>query len=135
MAPLATQANHGSVEDYLATITSPAKRQDAEQLIHMMQEVSGEAPRVWGKNAMIGFGSYTYTQKGRKEELEWFNLGFAARKTKLSIYLTCDIAQYQPLLDKLGKCKWGKGCLYVNKLADVDLGVLRQLMEASKDGP
>ena len=97
----------------------------------MMQEITGYQPKIWGSNLMIGFGKFTYKRKNGKEEFEWFNTGFAARKAKITLYLTMDITQEQELLDQLGKCKWGKGCLYVNKLADINLEVLRKLIKKS----
>ena len=73
---------------------------------------------------MIGFGKYTYIRKQGKEEFGWFKLGLASRKTKLTLYLTCDIEEHKDLLDQLVKCKWGKGCFRINKLADVNIDVL-----------
>jgi len=96
-----------------------------------MQEATGAPPKIWGDYFIIGFGKYTYQQKGRKEELEWFHVGFAPRKTKHTIYLTCDINQHLDLIEQLGKCKWEKDA-YINKLADVDLNVLKQLIDKSK---
>ena len=102
-----------------------------------LQEVTGLEPTVWGNEKvpdfLIGFGKYTYTRKNGKEELEWFNVGFAPRANKLTIYLIFDVGKEQTLLQKLGKCKWGKGCLYINKLADIDLETLKELIAMSKN--
>lgn len=133
MAGLATQETDKSVNDFIESIENASKREDSKILLTMLQEATGEEPRVWGDNFIIGFGKYTYTRKGQKEELEWFRVGFAPRKTKLTVYLTFDVSQHEELLKKLGKCKWGKGCLYINKLADVDLDVLKELIVISKN--
>lgn len=130
--PLATQPTDIKVSDYIARIDSASKQADAQILCDLMQEVTGEPPVIWGDHFIVGFGQYTYTRKQGKEEFCWFNTGFAARKTKITVYLTCDINQHKGLLDKLGKAKWGKGCLYINKLADVDVEVLRELVTLSK---
>ncbi len=133
MAGLATQETDKDVNAFIASIDSASKRADSETLINMMQEATNAPPKIWGDNGIIGFGKYTYTQKGKKEELEWFHMGFAPRKTKLTIYLTCDINQHLDLVEQLGKCKWGKGCLYINKLADVDLDILNEMILRVKD--
>lgn len=133
MAGLATQETNLSVSAFLDEIRNDDKRNDAKAIVELMHDVTGDEPKVWGNNFIIGFGKYTYTRKGSKEELEWFKVGFAPRKDKLTLYLTCDIAQYQHLLDKLGKHKHGKGCLYIKKLADVDVKVLKELIEANKE--
>ena len=88
MAGLATKETNHDVAAYLNTIEPAAKQEDARTLVAMMKEVSGEEPKLWGEHGMIGFGKYTYTRKGSKEELEWFQMGFAARKTKVTVYLT-----------------------------------------------
>lgn len=132
MSGLVNKETHKSVEKYIEGIKSKSKKEDAKILLAVMQEITGYEPKIWGNNFIIGFGKYKYKRKNGKEELEWFNVGFAPRSTKLSIYLTFDVSQEKAILDKLGKCKWGKGCLYINKLADVDLDVLKQLIEKSK---
>ncbi len=133
MAGLVTKETNKSVAEFIENIDNKSKKEDAKTLLNMMQEITGIEPKVWGDNFLIGFGKYTYTRKGGKEEFEWFNMGFAARKTKLTVYLTMDISQEKALLKELGKCKWGKGCLYINKLKDVDLDVLKQLISKSKN--
>jgi len=133
MAGLKNQETNRSVSEFIESIEKESKRADSKVLLAMMQEITGYEPKVWGDNYFIGFGKYTYRRKGKKEEFEWFHVGFAPRKTKLTVYLTFDISQEQELLNQLGKCKWGKGCLYINKLADVNLEVLKKLIEKSKD--
>lgn len=133
MAGLATQETDRSVDAFIDGIDNKSKQEDSRTLRKLMEEVTGNPAKVWGEDFIIGFGKYSYTRKGGKEEFEWFNTGFAPRKSKMTVYLTLDLDQQTDLLDKLGKCKWGRGCLYINKLADVDLDVLRQLVERSRD--
>ena len=133
MSGLATKQTDRDVLAFIETIEPASKKEDAKTLSAMMEKVSGQKGKIWGDNFIIGFGKYSYKRKGGKEEFEWFNMGYAARKAKITVYLTLDISQEEELLTKLGKCKWGKGCLYINKLADVDLKVLEKLMQKSKD--
>ena len=133
MSPLVNVETDKSVDAFIDAIPNERKKEDSKKLLALMQEITGKEPKVWGDNFIIGFGKYTYTRKGSKEELEWFNVGFAPRKANLTIYVTFDIETEQDLLKELGKCKWGKGCLYINKLDDVDLDVLRLIIHKSKD--
>lgn len=134
MAGLVTTETDRSVDNFIAQVGNASKEADSQVILKMMEEATGIAPKVWGNDKVpdfiIGFGKYSYTRKGSKEEFEWFKLGFAARKTKLTLYLPVDLTQ-EPLIDDLGKCKIGKGCLYINKLADVNQNVLKQLIEKS----
>ncbi len=133
MAGLATQQTNKSVSAFIESIDSPTKKADSKILVELMKKITGHPPKVWGDNFLIAFGKYKYKRKGGKEEYEWFHVGFAPRKTKMTIYLTMDLTKHEALLEKLGKCKWGKGCLYINKLADVDMKVLEKLITKSKD--
>ena len=133
MAGLATQETNKSVDKFIESVGNASKQEDSKKILAIMQEVTGHKPKVWGDNFIIGFGNYKYKRKSGKEEYEWFNVGFAPRKTKLTLYLTFDLTAEKELLDKLGKCKYGKGCLHINKLADVDIEVLKQLITKSKD--
>lgn len=131
--PLATQETDKNAWNYIETIEPKSKREDAKIIASTMQEITGFEPKIWGDYFIIGFGKYKYKRKGGKEEFEWFRTGFAARKAKITLYLTYDISQHEELLSQLGKCKWGKGCLYINKLADVDLEVLKKLIQKSAE--
>lgn len=137
MASLATTETNRSVLDFIKKIDSASKQAASYEIIELITKATGLKPKVWGNKKapdfIIGFGKYTYTRKGSNEKLEWFNLGFAPRKSKLTIYLTFDLNKEKTLVHKLGKCTWGKGCLYINKLADIDLEVLKQLITKSKD--
>ena len=133
MARLATQETKKSVDKFIESVGNASKQEDSKKILGIMEEITGYKPKVWGDNFIIGFGKYKYKRKNGKEEYEWFNVGFAPRKTKLTLYLTLDLNEEKELLDKLGKCKYGKGCLHINKLADVDVNVLKQLITKSKD--
>lgn len=136
MAGLATTQTDRSVSEFIENIDNTTKQEDSKVLVSLLQEVTGKEPKVWGNEKapdfLIGFGKYTYQRKQGKEEYEWFNVGFAPRKSKITIYLTFDINKEEELLGKLGKCKWGKGCLYINKLSDIDLDILKELVHKSK---
>lgn len=133
MSGLVTKETHKSVSNLIQSIQNVSKREDSEKLLSVIKEISGYEPKIWGDNFIIGFGKYKYKRKEGKEELEWFHIGFAPRKTKLTVYLTYDINQEEDLIKKLGKCKYGKGCLHFNKLSDINLETLKQLIEKSKD--
>lgn len=128
MAELKTQENDGSVEDYLLSVEEP-RRGEARQVIDLMQRLSGQPARMWGKS-IVGFGHYDYDYASGRTGT-WMRIGMAARKKNLTLYIMPGFAAYEELLGRLGKHKTGKSCLYVNKLADVDLGVLEELVGAS----
>ncbi|WP_070138490.1 DUF1801 domain-containing protein [Crocinitomix algicola] len=136
MAGLATKETGRSVQNFIESLGNNSKQADSNVILKLMGEVTGYEPKVWGNEKvpdfLIGFGKYKYRRKGSKEEFEWFNVGFAPRKSKITVYLTIDINEEIELLGKLGKCKWGKGCLYINKLSDINLDILKQLIEKSK---
>ena len=129
MAELKTQKNDASVEDYLNAVEHPGKRADSYAILELMREVTGEEPAMWG-TSIVGFGSYT-TKYASGRTGEWPLTGFAPRKQNLTLYIMTGFDQYEALLEKLGKHKTGKSCLYVNKLADVDLDTLRELVRQS----
>jgi hypothetical protein len=132
MSPLATVVTKRSVSDYIKSLEDESKRVDSRTLVKMMQNITGKRPKIWGDNNLIGFGKYTYMRKGKKEEFEWFHVGFAVRKANITLYLTCYLEKEVALLKNLGKYKAGKGCLYIKRLSDVDLKVLRKLIERNK---
>lgn len=133
MTSLATVETNKSVKDFVDSIENDQKKEDTKELIKLIQKITGKKPKIWGDNFIIGFGKYTYQRKGSKQEYEWFNVGFAPRISNITIYVTYDVSQEEALLAKLGKCRWGKGCLYINRLDDVDVDVLGELIAKSKD--
>jgi len=137
MPGLVTKETDRSVTNYLDQIGNESKKEDSRVLLSIMEEMTQKPPKIWGNEMvpdfLIGFGKYKYKRKSGKEEFEWFNMGFAPRKNKITIYMNFDISLEEQLLKDLGKCKWGKGCLYINKLKDVDLEILKQLILKGKD--
>jgi hypothetical protein len=129
MAELKTKPTDTSVETLLGAIPDDARRQDCRTVLGLMREVTQCEPRVWG-STMIGFGTYHYRYASGREG-DWFLTGFAPRKQDLTLYIMAGFDRYDALLSKLGKYRTGKSCLYVKRLADVDLAVLRELVAAS----
>ena len=119
-----TKVTDQDVDDFLATV-GDKRRNEAYVLIDMMQRVSGEKPKMWGPS-MIGFGKYHYISKS-KCEADWFKVGFSPRKAKISLYVSCDADEFADELAELGKHTRGKGCIYANKLEDIDMSVLKKI--------
>ena len=128
---LKTTRNKKSVTAFLNTIENEKKRTDSYAILHLMEEVTGEKPAMWG-DSIIGFGSYKY-QYASGHKGEWFLTGFSPRKQNLTLYIMSGFSEYDDLLTKLGKHKTGKSCLYINKLEDVDLDTLKALVQLSAE--
>lgn len=118
-----------SVEQFLNAIEDEKKRKDSFAILELMREVTGLEPRMWG-GSIIGFGSYHYKYDSGREG-DTMMAGFSPRKQNLTIYNMGGFAQYDELLQKLGKHKLGGGCLYIKRLDDVDVSALKSLIEAS----
>lgn len=129
MAELKTKQNDQSVEAFLDSVTDPKKREDSELIVNLMKHVTKEEPKMWG-NSIIGFGSYHYKSKSGQEG-DWFITGFSPRKQALTLYINAGFERFGELMEKLGKYKTGKGCLYIKKLEDVDINVLTELLNVS----
>lgn len=121
-----TKPTSQDVVDFLASIDAE-QQADAQVLVQIMQEVTGEDPVMWG-SSIIGFGSYHYKSKSGREG-DWMRIGFAPRKNQLSLYITMDAAQLKIDLDAMGKYKTGKGCIYIRTLEDVDNAKLKEIIE------
>lgn len=129
MAEQKTKPTAESVEAFINHISEAEKRNDCFALLNLMKDVSGSEPKMWG-TAMVGFGDHHYEYaSGHSGDI--FQIGFSPRKQNITLYLSCDIGQYANLLQKLGKYKTGKGCLYIKKLADVDTDVLKNLIKTA----
>lgn len=124
-----TQPADENVEAFLETIEDERKRADCRTLLGLMQEITGAAPAMWG-TSIVGFGRYHYKYASGREG-ESFLAGFSPRKQNLALYIMAGFDQYEGLLEKLGKHTTGKACLYVKKLADVDMDVLKELVARS----
>lgn len=117
-----------SVEDFLNSITPEQKRKDSFVLLEMMKKASKEEPVLWS-NSFVGFGIKRHKSPSGREA-DWMRMGFSPRKTNLSLYFGNYINEHTTALEKLGKYKAGMGCLYINKLADIDINVLKGMIEA-----
>ena len=131
MAEIKTKKTSADVDAFIEKVESERKRDDARELIEMMREISGEEPKMWGPS-IIGFGQYHYKYDSG-HEADMCRLAFSPRKNALTLYLFPGFDRLEELLGKLGKHKTSKGCLYINKLADVDMEVLRELVQLSYD--
>lgn len=120
-----TRPSDQSIDDFIAGVPE-AQRDDCHTLIGLMREVTGEEPRLWGGN-IVGFGTYHYRYATGREG-DWLVTGFSPRKQNTTVYLSYGFEQYGELLERLGKHKLGKACLYIKRLSDVDQGALRELV-------
>jgi len=126
MAEPKTKPTDASVDAFIEAVADEEARRDCRTLVDIMSKAAGAEARMWG-DAIIGFGTHRYRYASGREG-EWPVVAFSPRKQSLSLYLTCDISASADLLAKLGKHKTGKGCLYIRRLADVDMGVLKKLV-------
>ncbi len=129
MAELKTKPNEQSVEAFLNSVEDEKKRQDCLTILEIMKQITKAAPQMWG-TSMVGFGTYHYKYESGREG-DWFVAGFSPRKQNLTLYIMAGFSRYDELLSKLGKFKTGKSCLYINKIADVDLPTLKELITQS----
>ena len=131
MAEIKTKPTSSNVEDFINTIQDEQKRKDSFVLLEMMKKAIGEEPKMWG-SSLVGFGRVRIKSPTSGREVDWLRIGFSPRKANLSLYISGDInGQHTEALKKLGKHKTGVGCLYINKLEDVDINILRNMIEAS----
>lgn len=118
--------NDNSVIEFIEKVENIKKRKDAYDLLDIFTEVTGFQPKMWGPS-IIGFGSYHYIYKSGHEG-DAPLVGFSPRKAKISLYFTMDEIEREKLLESLGKHTSGKGCVYINKLADVDIDIIKKLI-------
>jgi hypothetical protein len=130
MAEIKTKQTKQSVEKFLNSVEDESRRKDCFTVLELMKKVTKEKPVIWG-NGVIGFGTYHYKSQSGQEG-DWFITGFSPRKQNLTIYIIAGFKKYPDLLQKLGKYKISGGsCLYLKKLSDIDLSVLKQLVTES----
>ncbi len=128
-AELKTKVNDASVPGFLNSVEDEQKRKDSFEILKIMTQVTKEEPKMWG-SSIIGFGSYHYKGASGREG-DWMQIGFSPRKQNLTLYLMGGLNARTDLLKKLGKHKTSTGCLYIKKLSDVDVNVLKELMMES----
>jgi hypothetical protein len=124
-----TRPTEASVEDFFARIENEVRRKDAQALSRLMEEITGEPPVLWGPS-IVGFGQSHYKYESGREG-DTGAIGFAPRKSSLTIYLVDGTSKYASLLSTLGPHKTGKVCLYIKRLSDVDMDILEELIRSS----
>jgi len=122
---LKTKQNEASVAGFLAGVKDGQRRKDCQAISKLMKAATGEPPKMWGAS-IVGFGQVRIVGKSR--EVDWFKVGFSPRKGDLTLYLGLNLDPLQAELEKLGRHKRGKGCLYLRALDDVDLKVLQRMI-------
>jgi len=129
LAEIKTKPTAVSALDFINTITDEQKRKDSLVVLKLMEKAMKLKPKMWG-SAMIGFGDVRYKSPTSGREVDWFRIGFSPRKANLSLHLI-DLQRHAEAFKKLGKFKTGSGCLYINKLEDIDIKVLEKIINAS----
>jgi hypothetical protein len=131
LAELKTKQHTGDVIAFLSAFADEQKRMDSLALLKLFKSVTKAEAKMWG-SSIVGFGKYIYTSPATGRSGEWFMTGFSPRKQNLTIYFMKGFTEYSELMKKLGKYKISGGsCLYINKLADVDMKVLKELVTDS----
>ena len=129
LVEIKTKPTSASVEDFINNVKDEQKRKDSFVILEMMKKATGEEPKIWG-SSIIGFGNVRYKSPATEREVDWLKIGFSPRKANLSIYLM-NLKKHETALKKLGKHKTGVGCLYINKLSDVDIKILKDMIGKS----
>lgn len=129
LAEIKTKPTSSSVTDFLESIADEQKRKDSHTILKLMEKATKEKAKMWG-SSMIGFGDVRYKSPATGREVDWFKIGFSPRKANLSLHLI-DMKRHADALSKLGKHKASGGCLYINKLEDVDIKILEKIITAA----
>ena len=129
MAELKTKPTGASVTAFVAAIDDSEKRKDVSKLAAMMRRATGSRPRLWG-SSIVGYGRYHYEYPSGRSG-EWLLTGYSPRKQALTVYIMSGFEPFQPLMERLGKYKTGKSCLYIKRLEDVDEDLLEDLIRQS----
>ncbi len=124
-----TVETKASVTHFLKNIENPQRKKDSAQVHKMMREITGERAKMWGPS-IVGYGRYHYRYESGREG-DFMKVGFSPRKANMTIYIMPGFKKYESLMAKLGKHKTGKSCLYINKLDEVDLKILAELIKES----
>jgi hypothetical protein len=130
VATIKTKETTASVQDYLDTFPDEQKRKDSQIIVKLMEKATKDQAKMWG-SSIIGFGNKRYKSPATGREVDWFKIGFAPRKSNITLYLIGGLAVHKAAMKKLGKHKVGGGCLYINKLSDVDIKVLEQMINVT----
>ena len=130
MAEPKTKPTKESVKDFLNKVEPEQKRQDSFTLLQMFEEITGEKAVMWG-DSIVGFGKYHYKSERSRQEGDWMLTGFSPRKQNLTLYVMTGNQDKKELLDKLGKNKTSVGCLYIKRLSDINIDILKKLIKNS----
>ena len=130
MAEIKTKVTDADPRKFIQSVENETRRRDGLQLLDMFTRITGETPKMWGPS-MIGFGQYHYKSERSSQEGDWPLVAFSPRKANLTLYVMNDDESLNELLAILGKHKSSVGCLYINKLSDVDINVLEQIIDRS----
>ncbi len=130
LVEIKTKPTSSSVAGFIDSIADDQKRKDSHVILKLMEKAKKEKPKMWG-SSMIGFGNERYKSPATGREVDWFKIGFSPRKANLSLHLCLDIQRHADALNKLGKHKTGVGCLYINKLEDIDIKILKKMIAAA----
>ncbi len=130
LAVIKTKPTSASVEDFINAVPSQQKREDSFALLEMMKKASKEEPVLWS-NSIIGFGMKRYKSPTSGREVDWLRIGFSPRKANLTLYIGVGAKEHTDALKKLGKYKTAGGCLYINKLEDIDVKILKGMIKES----
>lgn len=128
-ADLKTKKTAASVSKFIEDIEDEKRRSECLRVMDLMKKATGADPKMWGAS-VVGFGDFHYKYESGREN-DWFVTGFSPRKGNLTLYFMTGLDRYESLLERLGKHKTGKGCLYIKDLDDIDLSVLRELVTTS----
>lgn len=128
-AKLKTTVNDGDVLEFLEGVDDEKRQADSLVVLELMKDITGREPKMWG-SSIVGFDEYHYKYDSGREG-DFFKVGFSPRKQSLTLYIMPGFGRYEELMEQLGKYKTGKSCLYIKKLEDVDMEVLKQLIEES----
>jgi hypothetical protein len=134
MAEIKTKENDASIEKFINTVKSEEKRNDAYALLELLKKVTKQEPKMWG-SSIIGFGKYRYKSPATGREGDWFLTGFSPRKQNMTVYFGSGFKSMESLMKGLGKYKTGGGCLYFNKLSDIDTKVLTKMLKETITKP
>jgi hypothetical protein len=130
LAEIKTKQTEANVTEFINSIDNEQKRADSFTIMDMMKKATGEEPKLWG-SSIIGFGNKRYKSPATGREVDWMLIGFSPRKANISLYLTTSVKNQAAALEKLGKHKTGVGCIYINKLEDINIKVLESMIAAA----
>lgn len=130
MAELKTKKTKASVVKFLASVESEQQRKDSLKLLEVFKQTTKMPPILWG-DSIVGFGEYHYKSERSSQEGDWPLTGFSPRKRNMTVYIMPGFKNYQGLLSKLGKHKTSVSCIYFNKLEDIDVAILKQIIRKS----